>query len=560
MAVTEETGGEVSSTAEATRLSTAPQAAAERPGRPTPGRLLVRGWRQLTSMRTALLLLFLLAIAAVPGSILPQRGLNQLKVDDYFRAHPQLAPVLDRLSLFDVFAAPWFAAIYLLLFGSLIGCLAPRIRLHVRAVRRQPPAAPRHLDRLPESASFAGAGEPAALAEQVRTTLRRLRWRTVLRTAGDGSVAVSAEKGYARETGNIVFHVALVALLAGIAMGGLWGWKGTVIVPAGGGFCNTVSAYDSFRPGRLVNGDHLPPFCVDVDSFTATYRPDGEPASFAAKIRYGGAAGDPTSTANLSVNHPLRHDGTRTYLLSHGYAPKITVTDPSGQVFRTQPIFLPSDPSLTSSGVVKLADARPTQIGIQGVFVPTRIPGDKIGIHSAFPAAENPALSVVVYEGNLGTGNGIPQSVYSLDQGQLDNGQLKMAKKAGGGAARALLTPGTSVRLADGTAIRFDGYTEWTSLQVARDPGQYVVLVAAMAMLAGLLLSLRVRRRRIWFRFAPATTDEPGPADEGTGARRTVIRAGGLSRTDPDTFAQEFARVLTVVRDPSPADRQVLGS
>src|SRR4051812_6407036 len=71
-----------------------------------------RWWRQLTSMRTALVLLFLLALAAVPGSTFPQRALNQLKVDDYFAQHPKLAPFLDKLSMFDVFASPWFAAIY----------------------------------------------------------------------------------------------------------------------------------------------------------------------------------------------------------------------------------------------------------------------------------------------------------------------------------------------------------------------------------------------------------------------------------------------------------------
>ncbi|MBW3567205.1 MAG: cytochrome c biogenesis protein ResB, partial [Proteobacteria bacterium] len=78
--------------------------------------------------------LFLLALASVPGSFLPQRGLNPVAVQDYFAQHPDLAPVLDRLFLFDVFAAPWFAAVYLLLFVSLIGCLGPRIRLHARAL------------------------------------------------------------------------------------------------------------------------------------------------------------------------------------------------------------------------------------------------------------------------------------------------------------------------------------------------------------------------------------------------------------------------------------------
>ena len=79
------------------------------------------GWRQLTSMRTALILLFLLAVASVPGSLLPQQGIDPAAVQQYYASHPGLAPWLARLSLFNVFAAPWFAAVYLLLFLSLAG-------------------------------------------------------------------------------------------------------------------------------------------------------------------------------------------------------------------------------------------------------------------------------------------------------------------------------------------------------------------------------------------------------------------------------------------------------
>src|SRR5438067_10155084 len=107
-------------------LSTAPRQESSSPptGRRRP---LLRAWRQLTSMRTALLLLALLALAAIPGTLLPQRGLNPVKVDTFLANHPHLGPFLDKLSLFDVFASPWFAVIYLLLFISLLGCLVPRI-------------------------------------------------------------------------------------------------------------------------------------------------------------------------------------------------------------------------------------------------------------------------------------------------------------------------------------------------------------------------------------------------------------------------------------------------
>src|SRR5437773_2011533 len=88
------------------------------------------GWRQLTTMRTALILLFLTALGAVPGSILPQRGQAPEKVAQYYADHKTLAPWLDKFSLFDAFGAPWFAAIYILLFVSLAGCVIPRAVKH----------------------------------------------------------------------------------------------------------------------------------------------------------------------------------------------------------------------------------------------------------------------------------------------------------------------------------------------------------------------------------------------------------------------------------------------
>src|SRR5436305_7935641 len=170
----------------AQQLSTAPSTDLSGPRRP-----LLRAWRRLTSMRTALLLLSLLALAAVPGTLLPQRGLNPVKVAQFYSDHPSLAPVLDKLSFFDVFAAPWFAAIYLLLFVSLVGCLVPRIRLHARALRRTPPAAPRHLLRLATATGWDDVRRPADVADAARAALRSARRRVEVRRETDGAVTVA---------------------------------------------------------------------------------------------------------------------------------------------------------------------------------------------------------------------------------------------------------------------------------------------------------------------------------------------------------------------------------
>ncbi len=70
------------------------------------------------------------------------------------------------------------------------------------------------------------------------------------------------------------------------------------------------------------------------------------------------------------------------------------------------------------------------------------------------------------------------------------------------------LFPGESKTLADGTQVRFDGAVDFVNLQVSHDPAQQWVLVSSIVMMAGLLVSLVIKRRRVWVRIYP----RPAPA------------------------------------------------
>ncbi|MDO4240895.1 cytochrome c biogenesis protein ResB, partial [Micrococcus sp.] len=170
-------------------------------------------WTQLTSMSTALFLLLLLAVGAVPGSIFPQRSVDAVKVAQYKKDHPDLFPVLDALQFFDVFSSAWFSAIYLLLFISLIGCVIPRARVHYRHWRSAPPKTPARLERLPEHGSLeAGDGwTPAGAADAAAALLRKRGYRVDVRPAAGGrGPSIGAERGLVKELGNLVFHASLI--------------------------------------------------------------------------------------------------------------------------------------------------------------------------------------------------------------------------------------------------------------------------------------------------------------------------------------------------------------
>ncbi|MGF2947301.1 cytochrome c biogenesis protein ResB [Mycobacterium sp. Lab-001] len=502
-------------------------------------------------MGTALVLLVLLALGAIPGALLPQRSLNAGKVDDYIASHPLIGPWLDRLQAFDVFSSFWFTAVYVLLFVSLVGCLTPRMIEHADSLRATPVAAPRNLTRLPKHAEaqlHAGPGELNALANTIAGRLRG--WRTAIRQQGGGApdtVEVAAEKGYLREFGNLAFHFSLLGLLVAVAVGKLFGYEGNVIVIADGGpgFCSaSPAAFDSFRAGNTVDGTSLHPICIRVDDFAAHYLPSGQATSYVADIAYqagGDLAADSWHPYRLEVNHPLRIGGDRIYLQGHGYAPTFTVTFPDGQTRTSTVQWRPDNPrTLLSSGVVRIdppagsypdpVERRKHQIAIQGLLAPTE-QLDGTLLSSRFPALTAPAVAVDVYRGDTGLDSGRPQSLFTLDPRLLQQGRLTREK-------RVNLRPGQEVRIqqgpAAGTVVRFDGAVPFVNLQVSHDPGQVWVLVFAVTMMAGLVMSLLVRRRRVWVRLTPAGETAPGTVN---------VEMGGLARTDNAGWGDEFERL-----------------
>jgi len=497
----------------------------------------VNAWRQLTSMRSALLLLLLLALAAVPGSLLPQRGLNASKVDLFLQAHPTLGPVLDRLSLFDVFGAPWFAAIYLALFVSLAGCVLPRLWRQAATLRARPPATPRHLRRLPVSAGWRTRLTPAEVIEEARTALRG--WRVDVRQEPAGALTLAAERGFLKEAANLVFHVSLLLLLAGVALGGLFGYKGNVLVKEGDAFSNTMAFYDSLSPGRLFTSAQLAPFRFTLDDFSATYQPNGSPATFLAKVRFAARPGGALRPYQVRVNHPLQVGGAKVYLIGHGYAPRFVVRGPDGKVaFDAAVPFLPRDGSFASDGVVKVPDIAPAkdgtqrQLGFSGFFTPTTAV-TPYGITSGFPAARDPSVTLLAWRGDLGLDSGRPQSVYSLQTARMRRFER------GGQPVTKTLRPGETMTLPGGAgSITMTGYAEFATFQITHDPGRQLALAAAMLLVAGLVASLRIRRRRFWLRARP------------DGAR-TAVEAGGLARSDPESFAAEFTTVIARLEPPA---------
>jgi cytochrome c biogenesis protein len=496
-------------------------------------------WRQLTSMRTALILLFLLAIASIPGSVLPQRGTNPLRVNQWLAANPGVGPTLDRLGFFDVYASPWFSAVYLLLFISLIGCVLPRTATHARAVLAQPPPAPRRLLRLPAATELETSADGEAVLADAERYLRSRHWRvrrgeSPAVDGGDGSTWVAAEKGYLRETGNLAFHLSLIVVIVAVAYGGLFGWKGNVIVKEGSGFSNTLTQYDAWGGGRFVDPSALAPFSFTLDRFTVDFEraaaQRGAPRLFEAAVTYRPTPQSDGTPATIEVNEPLAAGSAKVFLVGHGYAPHFVITDAAGDVvFDDAVVFLPQDGNFTSTGVVKVPDATPA-LGLNGVFLPTTAVDDVRGGFSTFPGPDDPSVFLAAFTGDLGLDDGVPQSVYQLDTA----GMQKIGLES--------LRPGQTWTLPGGAGtVAFTGFQRWASFQIAYDPGKELALGGAVIAIAGLMLSLFVRRRRLWVKVQKL----PG--------KGTLIHVAGLARTEGSDLADDVDGVVAhlAAQDPS---------
>ncbi|MEU7424319.1 cytochrome c biogenesis protein ResB [Streptomyces sp. NPDC048362] len=500
-------------------------------------------WRQLTSMRVALLLLLLLSLGAIPGSLIPQTGADVSKVDDFRAAHRTLAPVYDKLGLFHVYSSVWFSAIYILLFVSLIGCIVPRTWQFVGQLRGRPPGAPKRLTRLPAYTTWHTEADPEQVREAALALLKKRRFRA--HVAGD---AVAAEKGYLREVGNLAFHIALIVLLVAFASGQMFKSDGTKLMVEGDGFANALPMYDDIKSGSLFQNDDLVPFSFDLKDFEGTYETSGPsrgtPRTFEAKIKYSRGAYGAEKPATIKVNEPLKIDDAKVYLVSHGYAPVITVRDGKGKVvYRDAVPLLPLDGNVTSTGVVKVMDgyrdARGVrdQLGIKAFFLPT-YGGPGMEIASAFPALLNPVLNLEPYHGSLGVDSGIPQSVY-----QLDKTHMKAFKDAKGAQLRTNLKPGQTMKLPNGAgSVTFEkNIKEWAGFEIVQEPGGGWALGGALTAIFGLAASLFIQRRRVWVR---AVRGADG---------RTVVEMAGLGRSESAKVPEELGALAGTLYDLAPA-------
>jgi cytochrome c biogenesis protein len=483
-------------------------------------------------MRTALVLLVVLAAASILGSLFPQEGVSPQRVDQYFQDHPALAPVLDRLGLFDVFGSAWYMAIYLALLGALVACLVPRTRALYRVLRSRPPRGG-NLDRYRTRATFDTTASPEQAIQAARTVLRRRRFRLAEHPEGSGQPGagvpgeLAGEKGYLREASSMLFHVSLLVLLVGLAYGKGYGYRGQAAIIEGETWANARVGYDNFSPGRFFGPERLAPFQLRLDDFSNSFHDNNTPRAFVSRLTALDLDGRQTQSQRVAPNRPMTVEGVRVFQSDYGYVPVVRVVAKDGdELVAPQEVLTLRDPaSEWSTGAVKVTRAKP-QVGLEltmftGLRTAPDCPGGAPFCND--PRLVRPVLVVLPYQGDLQASK--VQSVFTLDRTRL----------APLGDRPLVLGVGQSGKLANGMKVSFTGLKQYSVFTLARDPGVPIVAVAAVLLLGGLIPSLYVTRRRVWVRAFPA----------GPGTTRVVL--AGLALQGKTAFEGELSRLAQQV-------------
>lgn len=380
------------------------------------------------------------------------------------------------------------------------------------------------------------SGQTQEAMDVAERQLHRAGYR-VHRYEGRGWLSVSAERGYLRETGNLVFHTALIGVLVSVGVGGDLSYTGQRVVVEGTTFVNALSDYSSFDAGRFIDGTGLAPYSLTLDQFQVTYQPPGTPGAgqagnFSADVTIR-APGEEDRFDSVIVNYPISVAGDRIHLLGNGYAPTITVRDATGEIaFTESQPFLPQDSNMTSLGIIKIPDGLPEQVGLVGFFYPTAGVLDSGAYTSVYGDVVNPLLTFNVYSGDLGIDDGTPRSVYTLETDGL-------TQHTGGetGMQSIELAPGETADLPNGwgtvtweVASPEEPVKRFASLQIQRDPTAGWVLGFSVLAMLGLFAGLFVPRRRVWVKVHSSD-------------RGIRVEYAGLARGEDPTLRKALADI-----------------
>jgi cytochrome c biogenesis protein len=374
---------------------------------------------------------------------------------------PLVVDVFERLGFFRVFSSPAFIALLVLLVVSIVVCTldrTPRLWRGVSRINVRQPA-PFFDPRLPQRAAFASG---AVSADDLAAALRSRRFR-VRRAASEGPGAAVAwvygDRHQYSKMATLLTHLGLILFLVGGAVTAAFGFETVLFVGEG-----------QTAPVRPVGTPHN--LLVKNIAFEAPMRPDGTAEDFRTDLAVY-RDGEQVARKTIRVNDPLQLDGYVFHQNTFGPTADIEIRDADGALLWTGPVLLAGE-------IVDLPEGALT------------IPGSPVNLRLVLQrdSTGTPLLGVV----------GLAPTATAGES------EILFLLRLGLGATT---DPADSA----GYAITWLRAGEFTGMVVKRDPGAPIIWLAFAALMAGLLITFYLPRRRVWARVTPDGTGVAMVAD-----------------------------------------------
>jgi cytochrome c biogenesis protein len=408
-------------------------------------------WHLLSSMRVAMLIMLAIAALGVAGSLLMQvpsdivgnAQQEALWVDSVRPRYGGWTDVLSTLGLFNVFNSILFRVLAAALTISLIACSIHRVPGMVRTVRNpRIDVGPAFFEHAPQHEAIVVRRDAAATREIVEGVLRARRYRTLV--TDDGTVHLYADRFRWAPFAGLVAHLSIVVIMAGAIVGGMYGYRNPEFMVTEGQTLDVVA-----QPG----------LAIELLDFTDKYDPaTGRPIDYASTIVVY-QDGVEVDSHVVRVNDPYRRDGLTFYQAFYGPSVLVTVRDAEGQVL------------LQSAGVpLAYATATDARYGI-------------IAIPNTPYTAE--------IQGT--TGGSDP----NVKPGQVSFGIF--TRGASSFTDAKVIDQGTPATIG-GLTVTFERETQFTGLNVARDPGVPLIWIGSALLFLGFLVRFMIPHKRVWAR------------------------------------------------------------
>lgn len=480
-------------------MSTA-AAVAHAPSMPNRDDLVEKVWELFASLSITIPILIGVSIGCVVGTFanpemtpLAEVAEALSKQSDTFMGVLWKTGLYSFFELHDLYHSWWFVLLLVLLGLNLTACTIDRLpRVYAIALKPKKTLDAQVIRGLRLQMKLPFEGDVATEAARLAAAFRARGFSAEVQQEGETRF-VFGESGRYSRFGVYVTHAALLLILLGGILGRVAGYEGTINVLEGGGTFDFIF----LRTAEGSSYKHVLPTKVRIEDFRHSTYADGSDKSFESDLAVLDGAGNVVHRQTISVGHPMTWNGWTYYQASYQAAPD-----------RNTAKLVLVDKQTHERREVSVRPDEPFGLGEDKPYVMLGYQPDFLG--------QGPAVRITKKQSEELGG---PLDFWVFQNRPAFDRENRV----------------------DRFGLEFSGIEAayFTGLQVARDPGAFVVFLGCFTLFGGLFVAFYTSHRRLWARVAPGEVWLAGATHKNQFAFDTVWEElstavrGANSRTAP---------------------------